>query len=110
MPVDPSQLADDLGAETYELERLLEPLDVADWERPTPAVGWAIRDQISHLAYFDEAATLAAVDPDRFRAERDAAFSEFADVDGFTEGIAKRAARSTSPRSTSGSGTHAPRW
>jgi uncharacterized protein (TIGR03084 family) len=87
VPVDVSQLADDLGAETRELERLLEPLDAAGWDRATPAVGWAIRDQISHLAYFDEAATLAAVDPDRFRAERDAMV---ADVDGFTEGIAKR--------------------
>jgi uncharacterized protein (TIGR03084 family) len=89
VPVDVSQLADDLAAETRALERLLEPLDAAGWERPTPAPGWAIRDQISHLAYFDEAATLAAVDPDRFRAERDAAFSS--DVDGFTEGIAERA-------------------
>jgi uncharacterized protein (TIGR03084 family) len=98
VPVDVSQLADDLAAETRELERLLEPLDPAGWERSTPAPGWAIRDQVSHLAYFDGAATLAAVDPDRFRAERDAAFSvdaarpeTSADVDGFTEGIARRA-------------------
>ena len=66
---------------------MLDPLDAAGWERATPAAGWAIRDQISHLAYFDEAATLAAVDPERFRAERD---QMVADVDGFTEGIAKR--------------------
>jgi uncharacterized protein (TIGR03084 family) len=98
VPVDVLQLADDLAAETRELERLLEVLDAAGWERPTPAPGWAIRDQISHLAYFDEAATLAAVDPDRFRAERDAAFNADPakpgsppDVDGFTDGIAKRA-------------------
>jgi uncharacterized protein (TIGR03084 family) len=90
VPVDVPQLADDLAAETRELERLLEPLDATGWELPTPAPGWAIRDQISHLAYFDEAATLAAVDPDRFRAGRDAAFGVGADVDGFIEGIAAR--------------------
>jgi len=97
VPADTLQLADDLAAETRELERLLEPLDAAGWELPTPAPGWAIRDQISHLAYFDEAATLAAVDPDRFRAERDAAFGAAAaepasgGIDAFTEGIAMRA-------------------
>jgi hypothetical protein len=41
------------------------PLDEAGWDRPTPAPRWAIRDRVSHLAYFDEAAT----DPTRFRAE-----------------------------------------
>jgi uncharacterized protein (TIGR03084 family) len=72
MPVDVAALADDLRAETAELEKLLVPLGDAGWETPTPAPGWAIRDQISHLAYFDEAATTAALDPERFREQRDA--------------------------------------
>jgi uncharacterized protein (TIGR03084 family) len=62
-------LLDDLVAETEVLTGMLAPLDDPVWERPTPAPGWAIRDQVSHLAYFDDAATLAATDPDRFRAE-----------------------------------------
>jgi uncharacterized protein (TIGR03084 family) len=62
-------LLDDLVAETEVLTGMLAPLDDPAWERPTPAPGWAIRDQVSHLAYFDDAATLAATDPDRFRAE-----------------------------------------
>ncbi|NRQ30524.1 TIGR03084 family protein [Nonomuraea sp. NN258] len=57
------ELLDDLAAETASLEELLKPLSAADWERPTPAAGWAIRDQISHLAWFDDAASLAASDP-----------------------------------------------
>jgi uncharacterized protein (TIGR03084 family) len=61
----------DLTAETRVLEDLLEPLDAAAWQRPTPSPGWTIHDQVSHLAYFDETATLAATDPDRFRAEAD---------------------------------------
>jgi uncharacterized protein (TIGR03084 family) len=71
--VDVKQLAADLDAETRELERLLDPLAPNDWDRPTPAVGWTIRDQISHLAFFDDAATTAAVDPDRFRADLEVA-------------------------------------
>jgi uncharacterized protein (TIGR03084 family) len=66
-------LLDDLLAETYVLTAMLGALDDEGWDRPTPAAGWAIRDQVSHLAWFDEAATLAAADPDRFRAEAAAA-------------------------------------
>jgi uncharacterized protein (TIGR03084 family) len=54
---------------------LLDPLAAADWDRPTPAEGWEIRDQVSHLAYFDEQAALAATDPDRFRTGRDEAIA-----------------------------------
>jgi uncharacterized protein (TIGR03084 family) len=66
-------LLDDLLAETDVLTAMLAPLDDAGWDRPTPAARWAIRDQVSHLAWFDDAATLAATDPDRFRAEAAAA-------------------------------------
>jgi uncharacterized protein (TIGR03084 family) len=65
MPV----LLTDLAAETKAVRDLLVPLDDAGWEAATPSAGWAIRDQISHLAYFDEAAAQAATDPERFRAE-----------------------------------------
>lgn len=69
MPADMSALLHDLRAETRVLRDLLAPLEDAAWETPTPATGWAVRDQVSHLAYFDDAAALAACDPDRFRAE-----------------------------------------
>ena len=75
MAVDLFALAEDLRAETRLLERLLDPLAPADWDRATPAEGWAIRDQVSHLAYFDEQATLAATDPDLFRDARDTAMA-----------------------------------
>ncbi|WP_019877565.1 TIGR03084 family metal-binding protein [Sporichthya polymorpha] len=64
-----SQLVTDLAAETEIVEQMLAGLTEADWERPTPAEGWAIRDQISHLAFFDQAAALAMTDPERFQAE-----------------------------------------
>lgn len=71
MPVDLELLLDDLEAESAVVARMLESLDASDYERPTPAKGWAIRDQVSHLAHFDETATTALVDADRFRREAD---------------------------------------
>src|SRR5882757_5814490 len=41
MPVGMDQLANDLLGETEALRVLLVGLDDADWERPTPAEGWA---------------------------------------------------------------------
>ena len=73
MPVDMSALAADLAAETAVTRALVAGLDEAGWRTPTPAVGWDIADQISHLAYFDEVAVRAAVHPDEFRAELPAA-------------------------------------
>jgi hypothetical protein len=68
MAVNVQQLLTDLTTEAAVVDEMLAGLDVDGWERPTVAEGWAIRDQISHLAFFDEAAMLAAGDPDRFRA------------------------------------------
>ena len=64
-----SDLVTDLAAETEVIERLLAGLPTQAWDTPTPAEGWLIRDQVSHLAFFDEAALTAVVDPDRFLAE-----------------------------------------
>jgi uncharacterized protein (TIGR03084 family) len=86
MAVDMTALIGDLAAETRDLDALLAPLAGPDWDLPTPAEGWAIRDQVSHLAYFDEAATLAATDPGRFRLEAEQAITVGAD---FTEVIAR---------------------
>jgi len=68
MAVDLGELTDDLAAETAELRAMLAGLDARDWLRPTPAAGWTIADQVSHLAFFDDAAVTAATDPDEFAA------------------------------------------
>jgi uncharacterized protein (TIGR03084 family) len=62
-----SDLVTDLAAESEVIEHMLTGLPDAEWERQTPAEGWLIRDQISHLAFFDEMATMAVVDPERFK-------------------------------------------
>ncbi|MFC5996359.1 TIGR03084 family metal-binding protein [Pseudonocardia hispaniensis] len=69
MPVSMQALTDDLAAESAELRALLAPLDEAGWCRPTPAAGWSVLDQVTHLAHFDEIAVQSAVEPDAFRAE-----------------------------------------
>lgn len=86
------QLGDDLMAETEDLVALVAPLSPAQWEMPTPAPGWSIRDQLGHLAYFDEQVTLAAIDPDAFARRR---LEALADVDRFVE-AATEAARQRS--------------
>jgi uncharacterized protein (TIGR03084 family) len=69
MPADLGVLIDDLAAETAGLWQILAPLTGADWRRATPAPGWTIGDQVSHLAYFDQVAVTSATDPARFTAE-----------------------------------------
>src|SRR5258708_4837754 len=58
----------DPAAEHAALDALVAPLDAAAWETPTPAEGWAVRDQVAHLAYFDGEARRAITDPDGFSA------------------------------------------
>jgi len=69
MPVDMRVLAEDLVAETVVLRNLVADLGEDGWNAPTPAPGWTIGDQISHLAFFDDAAIQSATDPERFAAE-----------------------------------------
>ncbi len=72
----------DALAEHDDLRAILVDLPPDGWERPTPAAGWTIRDQLSHLAYFDGAARLSMVDPDAFRVARDEAI---ADIEKFVD-------------------------
>ncbi len=58
----------DLEAECDSLDDLVEGLDTAGWHTPTPAEGWTVKDQISHLASIDDMAALAAGDPEGFQA------------------------------------------
>ena len=72
MPVDMSALTADLAAESAELYEVLSVLAEQQWDLPTPAEGWTVRDQVTHLAYFDGTAVQAATDPDAFRRDADA--------------------------------------
>jgi uncharacterized protein (TIGR03084 family) len=69
MPIDMGKLCDDLLAETADLEALVVPLGAGGWATSTPAEGWDVKDQVAHLAYFDDRARQAMTDPDGFRAD-----------------------------------------
>jgi len=56
----------DLAAETHELDRAVATLSPGGWATPTPAVGWTIAHQVSHLAWTDRMSVLAATDADGF--------------------------------------------
>ncbi len=50
------EILDDLKAEQEALDGLVSGLSEAQWDLPTPAEGWSVRDSISHLAHIDEVA------------------------------------------------------
>jgi uncharacterized protein (TIGR03084 family) len=77
----------DLAGESYELIDTLSRLDSADWSAQTPAQGWTIRDQITHLAFFDDATRLALGDPAAFVEQR---AGLLALGDGFPDVVAER--------------------
>ncbi|MDH4117867.1 MAG: TIGR03084 family metal-binding protein [Acidimicrobiia bacterium] len=59
----------DLEAEHTDLEGLVAGLTDNELDAMTPAEPWTIRDQIGHLAFFDEMAAVSASDPEAFVAE-----------------------------------------
>jgi uncharacterized protein (TIGR03084 family) len=62
-------------------------IDEAAWDAPTPAPGWSVRDQISHLAFFDGVTVTALTDPDAFGVLRDEIMR---DLTGYVEAVGER--------------------
>jgi uncharacterized protein (TIGR03084 family) len=61
------QICSDLRDECEWLDNLVAPLSEVQWNLITPFVGWSIKTEIAHLAYFDSTARLAATDPQTFK-------------------------------------------
>jgi uncharacterized protein (TIGR03084 family) len=87
-------LLSDLTAETTLLLDVLANRDDPGWSHPTPAEGWTVRDQMTHLAYFDDASVQAAVDPAAFN---EAKAEAIRDPEGVTDSVARRFAGVTGP-------------
>ncbi|MCU1691272.1 MAG: hypothetical protein JWM64_363 [Frankiales bacterium] len=81
------RVADDLQDETTAIVSVLAGLREERWDAPTPAVGWSIRDQVTHLAYFDDATLLALTDVPAFLAQRDELLALGV---GFPDAVAER--------------------
>nr|BFE60259.1 TIGR03084 family metal-binding protein [Dactylosporangium thailandense] len=67
---DPVAIIADLADEHAALDERVRDLDERQWQAPSPAAGWTIRDSISHLYYFDARALFAITDPDGFARHR----------------------------------------
>ncbi|MBU2550644.1 MAG: TIGR03084 family protein [Proteobacteria bacterium] len=57
----------DLKAECEALDAIVAPLSDQDWNLLTPFIGWTVKYEIAHLAYWDMAAKLAATDAEAFK-------------------------------------------
>jgi uncharacterized protein (TIGR03084 family) len=78
-----AEICTDLRAEHDALDEIVASLDEDGWNTPTPAEPWTVRDQISHLTFYDGVATGAVVDPNEFRRWlREEAVSQITPVEG----------------------------
>jgi len=50
------EILTDLKAEQEALDRFLSSLSEPQWDLPSPAEGWTLRDSVSHIAHIDEVA------------------------------------------------------
>jgi len=60
------ELSRDLATEYNVLDGIVSELDEQQWKTVTSFYGWDIKDEITHLAYYDESAGLSVSDPDAF--------------------------------------------
>jgi uncharacterized protein (TIGR03084 family) len=65
------ELRRDLVAEQNSLDDVVAHLTIEQWRRATASPGWSVFDQVAHLAYFDDRASIALSDPERFRRDLD---------------------------------------
>lgn len=87
MAVDTTELLAQLRSQSLGLVEALETGGTDCWDEPTRAERWTVRDQMTHLAYFDEITTIAILWPTRFRIEADLLTSGGSD---FPDRIAQR--------------------
>jgi uncharacterized protein (TIGR03084 family) len=71
----------DLAAEQDSLDAIVSDLSDGQWAFATAAGGWDVRQTIVHLAYFDDAARAAVVDPADFAERRAGAATGALDVE-----------------------------
>ena len=60
------KICTDLAKEYEALDTIVGALDESGWNVMTPAEGWTVKDQIRHLAYYDERARQAVREPQAF--------------------------------------------
>lgn len=79
-------LLQDLQDERQEVIDLLRHLPETAWDIETPAEGWTVRDQVTHLLFFDTMTTLAIATPVQFEELRD----QINDLQEFVDGAGEK--------------------
>ena len=77
----------DLNEEYQALDTIVANLDKSEWNTVTPFDNWTIKDEISHIAYYDEAAMLSATDPDAFTKHFENMLEGFTSFDALYEKV-----------------------
>ncbi len=90
-------LCGDLACEHDDLDRIVKDLSDEEWLRLTPFSGWTIKDQIGHLAFFDEKARLAVTDAEGFRKHIETMMAGFTNFDNHFEETLERS-KAMSPK------------
>ena len=72
-----------LAQEHAALDEIVKDLSDLKWDMITPFDHWSIREEICHIAYFDDKARLAATDPDGFQTDMMEIFEGITSVDEF---------------------------
>jgi len=72
----------DLSDEYASLDAIVAELEPSAWEKVTPFYKWTIKDEISHLAYFDRAAFFSASDKQAFNKDMEQMLEGFT---GYTQ-------------------------
>lgn len=65
--MDVTEVLADLVAEQAALDEIVSALTEAQWLAETASPRWRVKEQIAHLAYFDNSAAIAITDPDGFK-------------------------------------------
>lgn len=89
MPDDVDDVLADLAAEHAALDAVVAGLPDHAWEVSTPSPAWRVRDQIGHLAHYDEQARRAATDPEGFTAHLAGALADMAAFSAAAESLGR---------------------
>jgi uncharacterized protein (TIGR03084 family) len=79
------EICRDLQDEYQVLDDIVSKLDEAGWALITHCAGWSIKDQISHIAFFDAAAREAVTDADAFARSAELLFKDLDSIDSFNQ-------------------------
>jgi len=75
------EYAQALAGYSTTIDDLINDIDPQDWEAPSPAPGWTVRDQLAHLSFIYHIANLAVRDAQAFASALSAAPSMQAAID-----------------------------